>query len=145
MHLFPILGLFNLASERGKGVPCSHQIVAWYSGLRGAIAVALAYQVVGPNAHVIRAATMFVVVGTTFLFGGSTKCLLDCLKIPTGCAQPADDDDEHVVPGGGSETQHASRWKKFRTIFLAFKECLVDRREEAFHELPKESRGPHEA
>ena len=37
MHLFPILGLFNLTSERGKGVPCSHQVVAWYAGLRGAI------------------------------------------------------------------------------------------------------------
>ena len=73
LHLFPILGFFNCFAT--VKVPITQQIVCWFSGLRGAIAVALAYQVVGPNAHVIRAATMFVVVGTTFVFGGSTKCV----------------------------------------------------------------------
>lgn len=85
VHLFPILGLFNIFKEKDQKVPFSQMIVCWFSGLRGAIAVALAYQVTGPNAHVIRASTMFVVVATTFLLGGSTKSLLDCLKIPTGC------------------------------------------------------------
>ena len=87
MHLFPILGFFNCVTAPENRVPFSQQVICWFSGLRGAIAVALAYQVVGPNAHVIRAATMFVVVGTTFAFGGSTKSLLDCLKIPTGCPE----------------------------------------------------------
>jgi len=91
MHLFPILGMFNLFSAKENKVPFSQQIVCWFSGLRGAIAVALAYQVEGDdlggtanNKHVIRAATMMTVVFTTFAFGGSTPCLLDCMKIPMG-------------------------------------------------------------
>jgi len=101
LHLFPILGLFNL---RAKAVnkpedvmPCSQQIICWFSGLRGAIAVALAYQVTGDNLggtannkHVIRAATMMTVVFTTFAFGGATPSLLSMLKIPMGVPPPED-------------------------------------------------------
>lgn len=95
LHLFPILGTFNLKARlSGKPddlMPCSQQIICWFSGLRGAIAVALAYQVTGDNLggtannkHIIRAATMMVVVFTTFAFGGATPSLLACLKIPMG-------------------------------------------------------------
>ena len=38
------------------------------------------------NKHVIRAATMMVVVFTTFAFGGTTPCLLTALDIPMGKA-----------------------------------------------------------
>lgn len=100
VHLFPTLGLFNCFTSVENRVPMSQMIVCWFSGLRGAIAVALAYQVTGPNAHVIRAATMFVVVATTFLFGGSTKALLDCLKIPTNCKQDEEASTERGAGGG---------------------------------------------
>jgi len=89
VHLFPILGGFNAMGS--TPVPCSHMIVMWFSGLRGAIAVALAYQVAGDedggtpnNKHIIRAATMMTVVFTTFAFGGATPSLLDALKVQTG-------------------------------------------------------------
>eukprot|EP00325_Prymnesiales_sp_UTEX-LB-985_P028940 CAMPEP_0174727810 /NCGR_PEP_ID=MMETSP1094-20130205/50542_1 /TAXON_ID=156173 /ORGANISM="Chrysochromulina brevifilum, Strain UTEX LB 985" /LENGTH=412 /DNA_ID=CAMNT_0015929633 /DNA_START=10 /DNA_END=1248 /DNA_ORIENTATION=- len=91
LHLFPILFSFNACAKKADGVPFSHMIVMWFSGLRGAIAVALAYQVAGDNdggtannKHIIRAATMMTVVFTTFAFGGCTPCLLDSLKIATG-------------------------------------------------------------
>jgi len=78
-------------------MPCSQQIICWFSGLRGAIAVALAYQVTGDNLggtannkHVIRAATMMTVVFTTFAFGGATPSLLSMLKIPMGVPPPED-------------------------------------------------------
>ena len=118
-HLFPIIGLSNFFSIDRPKVPFTQQIVCWFSGLRGAIAVALAYQVVGPNAHVIRASTMFVVVGTTFVFGGSTKCLLDTLKIPTGC----EEEDENAEPA------------KPGTILARVTDVLVDRRDGDFEEL----------
>jgi len=99
LHLFPILGIFNLTARvAGKPddvMPCSQQVICWFSGLRGAIAVALAYQVTGDNLggtlnnkHIIRAATMMVVVFTTFAFGGATPSLLSCLKIPMGVSAP---------------------------------------------------------
>jgi len=123
LHLFPILGFFNLTTpEQSLRVPFAQQIICWFSGLRGAIAVALAYQVVGPNAHVIRASTMFVVVGTTFVFGGSTKCLLDVLKIPTGCEEQ-EASNELAKPG---------------TMTGVLSDLLIDRREGEFEEL-KES------
>ena len=136
MHLFPILNAFNLFSAADKQVPVAHQVVAWYSGLRGAIAVALAYQVVGENAHVIRAATMFVVVGTTFIFGGTTKCLLDKLGIRTGVVEPEDDSVPEEAPKAGD------RWRRARTLYLLFKDCVVDKREDAYEE---HKQGAHEA
>ncbi len=130
-HLFPILNGINLCAKDEDRVPCEHQVVAWYSGLRGAIAVALAYQVVGPNAHVIRAATMFVVVGTTFLFGGTTKCLLDALKIPTSCPDPPEDTDLVSRTADGT----ASSWMSMRAIVSLFSRCVVDRRPDDYKEL----------
>ncbi len=127
VHLFPIVGLFNANEPEKWRAPLPQQIVMWYSGLRGAIAVALAYEVVGPNAHVIRAATMFVVVGTTFLFGGSTKCLLDVLKIRTGCAD--EEEEEELLDTGRRE---GGLLKK---VYYALEDCLVDRKEDGFKEL----------
>lgn len=125
IHLFPILCICNAWSDKDHRVPISRQIIAWFSGLRGAIAVALAYQVVGPNAHVIRSATMFVVVGTTFLFGGSTKCMLDVLKIPTGCSY--DEPPE-------AETKPADRTRLQSTCF-SIRDMLVDPHVDKYNEV----------
>ena len=126
VHLFPILGLCNLWSHKDHRVPCTYQAIAWFSGLRGAIAVCLAYQVVGPNAHVIRAATMFVVVGTTFAFGGTTKTLLDAFRVPCNCEDERDDQP----PEAGTSCYHVY-------------ELLVDRGVDA--EAYKKLDGAHSA
>uniref|UniRef100_A0A7S2J4X9 Cation/H+ exchanger transmembrane domain-containing protein n=1 Tax=Haptolina brevifila TaxID=156173 RepID=A0A7S2J4X9_9EUKA len=117
VHLFPIIFGFNAFQSHAKDrVPFSHQIVMWFSGLRGAIAVALAYQVEGDNEggtannkHIIRAATMMTVVFTTFAFGGCTPCLLEQLKIDTGVDPPK----------GEAKTEEGS-------IFRAIEDVLVD-------------------
>jgi len=93
VQVFTLLGVCNLITE--TKVPLNFRIVVFYGGLRGAIAVALACEVIGPNAHLIRAVTMLVVVFTTFVFGGTTKCLLESLGVPLGCTE--DDEDSHGV------------------------------------------------
>jgi len=115
-HLFPIVGSFNLFSAKSDQVPFGQQIVMWFSGLRGAIAVALAYQVEGDNLggtannkHIIRAATMMTVVFTTFAFGGATPCLLQVMGIKTGLEE---EKGEAKCPEG--------------TIFKAIEDKLVD-------------------
>jgi sodium/hydrogen exchanger 8 len=128
LHVFPILGATNLCTPEERRVPFGQQVICWFSGLRGAIAVALSYQVVGPNAHVIRAATMFVVVATTFFFGGSTKCLLDAFKVPTGVPETS---PEMAVPTANDSSVYA-------TIYG----LLVDRHEDAYKQLPKKGQSP---
>jgi len=107
LYLFPILGGFNLFAKPDDRVPLSQQIICWFSGLRGAIAVALAYEVPGDNLggtpnnkHIIRAATMMVVVFTTFAFGGPTPCLLKLFKIRTGVEPDGGDEDARPRPDG---------------------------------------------
>ena len=84
VHLYPIVGFCNLCSSKDNQISCGYQTVVWWGGLRGAIAVALAVQLQGRHASLIRAVTMLVVVTTTFVLGGSTKCVLDTFKVPTG-------------------------------------------------------------
>jgi NhaP-type Na+/H+ or K+/H+ antiporter len=90
-HVFPLLWLCD--GRAARPLPAAHAVLVWFAGLRGAIAVALSTGVIGPNAHLVRAATVLTVVATTFAFGGSTKALIDRLQIPTGAAA-ADEDAE---------------------------------------------------
>ena len=71
-------------------VPIQFQVVMWFSGLRGAIAVALSVQLPGPRKGPIVVGTMLVVVATIIVLGGGTKRLLDKLRIETGAAPSAD-------------------------------------------------------
>ncbi len=117
LHVFPILGIFNCCARAPEDVvPFGQQVVCWFSGLRGAIAVALAYQVAGDNLggtannkHIIRAATMMVVVFTTFVFGGSTPTLLSQCRVAMN-VEPVKEESK-AAEG---------------TIFKAVEECLVD-------------------
>lgn len=133
LHLFPILALFNqCTADASQRVSTAQMVVMWHAGLRGAIAVALAYQVVGPNAHMVRAATMLMVVGTTFLFGGSTKWLLDRLHIPTGWGTGDDEPPPDAAPAAGVLPPRSS-------VLSCLERWLVDQREDAFDELVYES------
>lgn len=63
-------------------IPENHQIMLWWAGLRGAIAFALSVEVKGPSSMPIRTTTLVVCVFTIVLFGGTTKFMIDYLKIP---------------------------------------------------------------
>ncbi|OQR99574.1 Monovalent Cation:Proton Antiporter-1 (CPA1) Family [Thraustotheca clavata] len=86
-NTFPLCGLANLG--RKNTIPLSHMVVIWFSGLRGAIAFALALNVWTPDtthSGVIKSSTLFTVMFTTLVFGILTGPLLNYMglgKVPT--------------------------------------------------------------
>ncbi|VVA91315.1 unnamed protein product [Arabis nemorensis] len=77
--------LVNLARPADRKIPMTHQKALWYSGLRGAMAFALALQSVHdlPEGHgqTIFTATTAIVVLTVLLIGGSTGTMLEALEV----------------------------------------------------------------
>ncbi|CAH8330246.1 unnamed protein product [Eruca vesicaria subsp. sativa] len=77
--------LVNLARPAHRKIPMTHQKALWYSGLRGAMAFALALQSVHelPEGHgqTIFTATTAIVVVTVLLIGGSTGTMLEALEV----------------------------------------------------------------
>lgn len=75
-------------------IPEQYQYMLFWAGLRGAVGVALAAGLEGPNADQLRAAVLVVVVLTVIVFGGTTTQMLELFGIRTGVEGPADSDDE---------------------------------------------------
>ncbi|XP_062087987.1 sodium/hydrogen exchanger 6-like isoform X2 [Humulus lupulus] len=77
--------LVNLVRPANRKIPLKHQKALWYSGLRGAMAFALALQSVHdlPDGHgqTIFTATTAIVVLTVLLIGGSTGTMLEALQV----------------------------------------------------------------
>jgi sodium/hydrogen exchanger 8 len=77
--------LVNLARPAHRKIPMMHQKALCYSGLRGAMAFALALQSVHdlPEGHgqTIFTATTAIVVLTVLLIGGSTGTMLEALEV----------------------------------------------------------------
>ncbi|KAH7546976.1 hypothetical protein FEM48_Zijuj01G0258200 [Ziziphus jujuba var. spinosa] len=89
--------LVNLVRPANRQIPLKHLKALWYSGLRGAMAFALALQSVHdlPDGHgqTIFTATTAIVVLTVLLIGGSTGTMLEALEVVG---------DGHVGPVGES-------------------------------------------
>lgn len=112
LAVFPLSKLINWfiryrAKRRGKDVadelPFSYQGMLFWAGLRGAVGVALAAGLEGPNAPALRATVLVVVVLTVIIFGGTTARMLEILEIRTGVVEEIDSDDEfdiEVANGG---------------------------------------------
>lgn len=95
------------AKRRGKEVadelPSSYQAMLFWAGLRGAVGVALAAGLTGPNGPALRATVLVVVVLTVIIFGGTTARMLEILGIRTGVVEEIDSDDEfdiEIATGG---------------------------------------------
>ncbi|MCL7023880.1 hypothetical protein MKW94_001015 [Papaver nudicaule] len=77
--------LINMVRPANRQIPSGHQKALWYSGLRGAMAFALALQSVHdlPEGHgqTIFTATTAIVVLTVLLIGGSTGTMLGALHV----------------------------------------------------------------
>mmetsp|Transcript_9693 Transcript_9693/g.24830 ORF Transcript_9693/g.24830 Transcript_9693/m.24830 type:complete len:560 (+) Transcript_9693:143-1822(+) len=84
-NVFPSCFLTNLIRPGPKKISPRHQAFLWFSGLRGAIAFALALkskQDVGDEAgQVIFSTTLLIVLVTVFAFGGATPSLLSRLGV----------------------------------------------------------------
>ncbi|KAK3065791.1 monovalent cation:H+ antiporter, CPA1 (nhx1), partial [Teratosphaeriaceae sp. CCFEE 6253] len=93
----------NLPSEE---IPWNWKVLIFWAGLRGAVGVALAAGLAGPNAFALRATVLVVVVLTVIIFGGTTARMLEILEIRTGVVEEAggSDDEFDIEPirsGGG--------------------------------------------
>jgi len=110
--VFPLSKLINWviryrAKRRGDHeapdeLPYSHQAMLFWAGLRGAVGVALAAGLQGPNGYVLRATVLVVVVLTVIIFGGTTARMLEILNIRTGVVEEIDSDDEFDIEYVGS-------------------------------------------
>lgn len=84
-NVFSCAYMVNLIRPAHRQIPLKHQKALWYSGLRGAMAFALALQSVHdlPEGHgqTIFTATTAIVVLTVLLIGGSTGTMLEALQV----------------------------------------------------------------
>ena len=144
LAVFPLSKLINWfiryrAKRRGKEVadelPFSYQGMLFWAGLRGAVGVALAAGLEGPNAPALRATVLVVVVLTVIIFGGTTARMLEILEIRTGVVEEIDSDDEfdiEVANGGtyykrsGTGIGHTPRRSDFTFPLDAMETGTVD-------------------
>eukprot|EP01105_Mastigella_eilhardi_P024954 TRINITY_DN6631_c0_g1_i2.p1 TRINITY_DN6631_c0_g1~~TRINITY_DN6631_c0_g1_i2.p1 ORF type:complete len:421 (+),score=77.03 TRINITY_DN6631_c0_g1_i2:415-1677(+) len=86
LNVFPLSLVLNFA--RKVRIPFKHQIVMWFAGLRGAIAIILALNLSTSHATLITNTTYAIVLFTNLAIGIATKPLLHCLKIESGGDKP---------------------------------------------------------
>lgn len=83
--------------EAAEEIPFAHQAMLFWAGLRGAVGVALAAGLTGPNSFTLRATVLLVVVLTVIIFGGTTARMLEILGIRMGVVEEIDSDDEFDI------------------------------------------------
>ncbi|KAL8705002.1 MAG: hypothetical protein Q9201_001847 [Fulgogasparrea decipioides] len=100
------------AKRRGKDVtdelPHSYQVLLFWAGLRGAVGVALAAGLAGPNGLALQATVLVVVVLTVIIFGGTTARMLEIMGIRTGVVEEIDSDDEFDIETAANGTYYKS-------------------------------------
>ncbi|KAG1326774.1 Sodium/hydrogen exchanger [Cocos nucifera] len=120
-NVFGCAYLVNLVRPAHRQIPLKHQKALWYSGLRGAMAFALALQSIHelPEGHgqTIFTATTAIVVLTVLLIGGSTGTMLEALEVvgdgydgPIG-EQSYEGNNGYVAPSYEEGTSSGSRLK----------------------------------
>jgi sodium/hydrogen exchanger 8 len=115
-NTFPLCFLANCF--RLKPIPFKYMVVIWFSGLRGAIAFALALNATSSkpeHAAIIRSATLFSVLFTTVVFSMLTGPLVRILGLAG------------VEPNRGMETEHSplipnARRRSIRDTWVGFDE-----------------------
>lgn len=100
------------AKRRGTDVadelPHSYQVMLFWAGLRGAVGVALAAGLTGPNGPTLQATVLVVVVLTVIIFGGTTARMLEIMGIRTGVVEEIDSDDEFDIETATNGTYYKS-------------------------------------
>ena len=133
LNVFPNSALINAwrRPRRAPAISPAQQLMLWFSGLRGAIAFALAMKSVhdiGPEGgRVVFTTTLVIVVVTVWCLGGSTTFMLNRLNLrgkeatrygPVGAAPGSPSGDGGAVEleltalpaGGGSEIEAGGPW-----------------------------------
>ncbi|XP_022098662.1 sodium/hydrogen exchanger 9-like [Acanthaster planci] len=110
VNIYPLSFLLNLG--RRQKIPWNVQHMLMFSGLRGAIAFALAIRNTATTARQLSlTATLVIVLSTVVLCGGMTTQMLTWLKIRVGVS-----DEDTTQPGmqvvGSQQTEHDVRLRK---------------------------------
>lgn len=124
--------------EVAEELPRNYQVMLFWAGLRGAVGVALAAGLVGPNQYALKATVLVVVVLTVIIFGGTTSRMLEILGIRTGVVEEIDSDDEFDIEPvrhsngawarkNGRAFGHTPRQSANGTIDLNYVNGTVDR------------------
>jgi len=106
LHIFTLTFLCNLG--RKVKITFKMQIMLWFAGLRGAIAVALAENIRTEHRSVIVSSTITIVFITTILLGFSTAPILKRLDLyePEHLETVPEEEQEPTASnGGGGEVQ----------------------------------------
>uniref|UniRef100_A0A915AKI2 Sodium/hydrogen exchanger n=1 Tax=Parascaris univalens TaxID=6257 RepID=A0A915AKI2_PARUN len=103
VHIYPICAMLNI--HRNPQIPRSYQHMLLFSGLRGAMAFALAYRnTATDNRQVMATTTSMVVILTVFLNGGLTSWMVDRLKIKHG-SEARDESQMQIAMGEGQSLE----------------------------------------
>ncbi|XP_065873702.1 sodium/hydrogen exchanger 6-like [Euphorbia lathyris] len=135
-NVFSCAYLVNLVRPAHRQIPLKHQKALWYSGLRGAMAFALALQSVHdlPEGHgqTIFTATTAIVVLTVLLIGGSTGTMLEALHVvgdghESPFAESLEGNNVYIVPsydeeGSTSGNRFKMKLKEFHRSAASFTE-----------------------
>ena len=131
VSVFPMAALANLCRSKERRIRISEQAVIWFSGLRGAIALALAVEFptihdTPPGSkgfgnfcyqreHVV-ACTIAVVMCTVFIMGGFTKPMLNLCGIEMNASHASGSGGargrEMPSTGGGGGAARSKKWLK---------------------------------
>eukprot|EP01105_Mastigella_eilhardi_P026596 TRINITY_DN7762_c0_g1_i1.p1 TRINITY_DN7762_c0_g1~~TRINITY_DN7762_c0_g1_i1.p1 ORF type:complete len:574 (-),score=158.31 TRINITY_DN7762_c0_g1_i1:211-1932(-) len=101
-NVFPLALLLNLF--RAHRIPFKHQLLMWFAGLRGAVALVLTLNLPTPHRTLITNTTYVAVLSTNLVIGTLTKPLLHCLRIKTGGSTPI---NLRVINASGNDEEHA--------------------------------------
>jgi len=126
-NIYPLSFLLNLG--RKNKIPPNFQHMLWFSGLRGAMAFALAMQNTMSEARqMFLTTTSLISIFTVIFCGGMTSPLLGFLKIPTGIPDefvedPASCQDDDQTPSSTVQTPRAKSalargWKKIDGVLM---------------------------
>ncbi|VFQ60615.1 unnamed protein product [Cuscuta campestris] len=122
-NVFGCAYLVNMVRPAHRKIPPKHQKALWYSGLRGAMAFALALQSVHdlPEGHgqTIFTATTAIVVLTVLIIGGSTGTMLEALDVvgdayDGSLSERLEGSNGYTVTSYDEESSSGSRFKKLK-------------------------------
>lgn len=124
-NVFPNCFIVNTRRNAQRKISRNHQIFLWFSGLRGAIAFALAMKStadVGDEAgSVIFSVTLLIVLVTVLLFGGFTPFMLNKLDVYdktgpyTNLEESMDAPSDHY-PANNNDKAHKSDSETMRDL-----------------------------
>ena len=132
LNIYPLSFILNFG--RKTRIPMNYQHMLWFSGLRGAMAFALAMQNTMTDARQMFLTTTSLITIITVIFcGGLTAPLLTLLKIPTGVPDQFTIDTTSSCPGSveaqtpstttsttapGAKSALARGWKRLDAAYL---------------------------